>query len=85
MSTDYAQLMAAQIPTITQHYDWRDCVVYALGIGVGHGQFELQLGELAVGGGQHQKYQHDQQDVNERNQVDLWRFSLAGTKVHGQT
>ena len=35
MSIDYAQLMAAQIPTITQHYDWRDCVVYALGIGVG--------------------------------------------------
>ncbi len=35
MTIDADQLMAAQIPRIEQHYDWRDCVIYALGIGVG--------------------------------------------------
>jgi acyl dehydratase len=35
MTINPEQLMAAQIPTIEQHYDWRNCVMYALGLGVG--------------------------------------------------
>jgi len=35
MTIDPERLLAAQIPTIEQRYDWRDCILYALGIGVG--------------------------------------------------
>lgn len=29
------QLLAARIPEIEQHYGWRDCALYSLGIGIG--------------------------------------------------
>lgn len=32
---DPHQLLAAKIPEVEQYYDWRDCALYALGIGVG--------------------------------------------------
>ncbi len=35
MTIQPEQLLAARIPTIEQRYGWRDCVIYALGIGVG--------------------------------------------------
>lgn len=35
MTIDPERLLAAQIPCIEQHYDWQQCIVYALGIGVG--------------------------------------------------
>jgi acyl dehydratase len=35
MTINPEQMMAAQIPVIEQHYDWRNCVSYALGLGVG--------------------------------------------------
>lgn len=35
MALNPEQLLAARIPGIEQHYGWRDCILYALGIGVG--------------------------------------------------
>ncbi len=35
MTINPEQMMAAPIPVIEQHYDWRNCVSYALGLGVG--------------------------------------------------
>ncbi|HVR48222.1 MAG TPA: MaoC/PaaZ C-terminal domain-containing protein [Pseudorhodoferax sp.] len=35
MTINPEQMMAAAIPVIEQHYDWRNCVLYALGLGVG--------------------------------------------------
>jgi len=35
MPLDPDRLLAARIPVAQQRYDWRDCLVYALGIGVG--------------------------------------------------
>ncbi|MCD0504944.1 MaoC/PaaZ C-terminal domain-containing protein [Bordetella petrii] len=35
MPIDPDQLLAARIPSTDQQYHWRDCVLYALGIGVG--------------------------------------------------
>lgn len=35
MPLDPDRLMAASIPVAEQRYDWRDCVLYALGIGAG--------------------------------------------------
>jgi acyl dehydratase len=35
MTINPEQLLAAKIPEIEQHYGWRDCITYALGIGVG--------------------------------------------------
>jgi len=35
MTIDADQLLAARIPRIEQRYGWRDCITYALGIGVG--------------------------------------------------
>ncbi|HYG41793.1 MAG TPA: MaoC/PaaZ C-terminal domain-containing protein [Bordetella sp.] len=35
MPIDPDQLLAADIPPVEQHYDWRQCILYALGIGVG--------------------------------------------------
>jgi len=32
---DPNQLLAAKIPEVEQHYSWRDCALYSLGIGVG--------------------------------------------------
>lgn len=32
---DPNRLLAARIPEVEQRYDWRDCVLYSLGIGVG--------------------------------------------------
>jgi len=32
---DPQQLLAAKIPEVEQRYNWRDCVLYSLGIGVG--------------------------------------------------
>lgn len=35
MAIDYARLMARQFPEIQSHYGWRECALYALGLGVG--------------------------------------------------
>ena len=35
MALNPEQLLAARIPEIEQHYDWRDCAIYSLGIGLG--------------------------------------------------
>lgn len=35
MAINPEQLLAARIPEIEQRYDWRDCVLYSLGIGIG--------------------------------------------------
>ena len=51
-------------------------------LGTGHRQLQLEFGELAVGGGQHQENQHHQQHVDERDQIDLGLIARAGTKVH---
>ena len=32
---DPNRLLAARIPEVEQRYDWRDCVLYSLGIGAG--------------------------------------------------
>jgi hypothetical protein len=32
---DEKRLLAAKIPEIEQCYGWRDCALYALGIGIG--------------------------------------------------
>ena len=54
------QLLAARIPRIEQRYGSRDCIVYALGIGVGLDPMdeadlpfvdETRLGEAAASGG----------------------------------
>ena len=46
--------------------------VLFLGGGIRNGKIQLHLGEFAVGGGEHQKDEHYQQHVDERNQVDFW-------------
>ncbi|MFQ6690518.1 MaoC family dehydratase N-terminal domain-containing protein, partial [Bordetella pertussis] len=35
MAVDPDRLLAAEIPAVEQQYDWRQCVLYALGIGAG--------------------------------------------------
>ncbi len=35
MALNPDQLLAARIPDIEQHYGWRDCALYSLGIGIG--------------------------------------------------
>lgn len=35
MAIDPDRLLAAEIPAVEQQYDWRQCVLYALGIGAG--------------------------------------------------
>lgn len=35
MAIDPHQLLAAQLPRVEQAYDWRECVLYSLGIGIG--------------------------------------------------
>lgn len=36
MAIDYDKLLALEIPDVEQTYDTRDCILYALGIGLGH-------------------------------------------------
>ena len=57
--------------------------VVALLLGIGHGQGQLQFGEFAVGGGQHQKDEDHQQHVDERDQVDLGLILRTGRKFMG--
>jgi acyl dehydratase len=45
MIFDALALMDLDIPETTQSYDWQDCVLYALGVGVG--MDPLDLGQLA--------------------------------------
>jgi acyl dehydratase len=35
MAIDPQRLLNAALPRVEQHYDWRDCVLYALGLGIG--------------------------------------------------
>lgn len=35
MAIDPKRLLNAQLPSVEQDYDWRDCVLYSLGIGIG--------------------------------------------------
>ena len=51
--------------------------------GLGFAAGQLQFGEARIGGRQHQEDQDHQQHVDERDQVDLRFFLLAGTEVHG--
>ena len=57
--------------------------VVTLRLHVGHRQAQLHLGELAVCRGQHQEDQHDKQNVDERDQVDLGLLAYVSAKVHG--
>ena len=54
----------------------------ARGIGAGGGQGDLQLGELAVRGRQHQEDQDHQQHVDERDQVDLRLLRRVRAELH---
>ena len=40
MAIDYEKLMNLQIPQVRASYDFRDCILYALGIGLGHDQLD---------------------------------------------
>jgi hypothetical protein len=46
-------------------------------LGVGFGQRDLQLGHPLVRRGDHQEDQDDEQDVDQRNEVDLGIFPGA--------
>ena len=67
--------------TANRHDDFFGVV--ALLFRVGQRQLDLQLCEFAVSGRQHQKNQHHQQHINERNQVDLRLVPGAFSKIHG--
>ena len=56
--------------------------IVALLFGVRQRELDLQLRELAVSGGQHQKNQYHQQHVNKGDQVDLRLIAGASAEVH---
>jgi hypothetical protein len=52
-------------------------------LGICDGQIDIEFRELAVCGGEHQKNQYHQQNVNERDQIDLGFVSVTKSEVHG--
>ena len=72
-----------RVATVGSHGNNDFFRVIALLLGIGHRQGQLQFGEFAVGGGQHQKDEDHQQHVDERNQVDFRLIArFAGAEVH---
>jgi hypothetical protein len=72
-----ADLVDAVLPLVADRHQHLFGIV-ALRLNICHRQLDLQLGELAVGGGEHQEDQDHQQHINERDQVDLGFFFGAG-------